>query len=95
MHKYLQEHIKEEINGAVDYMTKAVEHKKDQMGCMFRKMAEAELEHANALSKIFLTTEKSKEMTDAEYSEAVTAVMNYYNTGMGKYEALKKLYWEV
>ena len=93
MLEYLKTHILEEIDGAIDYMTKAVEHKKDEWGCMFRKMADMELEHANALTKMFMKTEKPKTVTEAEYTEMHKAILDAYASGMSKVEAMKKLYW--
>lgn len=93
MLEYLKKHIVEEIDGAQDYMAKAVEHKKDEMGCMFRKMADMELEHANALTKMFMRTDKPKTVTDAEYTEMHKAILDAYAEGMSKVEAMKKIYW--
>ena len=94
MHKYLKDHILDEIDGAIDYMTKAVEHKKDEWGSVFCRMAQMELDHANALTKMYMQIEKPKTVTDAEYSEMTKSILNSYAEGMGKVEAMKKLYWE-
>lgn len=93
MLKYLKDHILEEISGAQDYMTKAVENKKTDWGCIFRKMADMELEHANALTKMFMKIDKPKTVTDAEYTEMHKAILDAYADGMGKIEAMKKIYW--
>lgn len=92
---YLKEHIIEEVTGALDYMTKAVEHKGTHCGEIFYQMAEMELDHANALTKMFRRQEKPETMTDTEYAAAQKAVLDTYSTGMGKLENLKKLYWAV
>ena len=93
MLEYLKTHILEEIEGAIDYWSKAVEHKKDDWGCLFRKMAEMELEHANVLTKMFLKMEKPKAVTDAEYSAMHKEILDSYADGMSKVEAMKKIYW--
>ena len=93
MLKYLKEHILEEIDGALDYMEKALEHKGTYMGCTFRNMSEMELVHANALSKMFKDTDKPDEMSSTEYADTQKAVLDKYITAMGKIEAMKKLYW--
>ena len=93
MLEYLKKHILEEVDGAVDYWTKAVEHKKDEWGCLFRKMGDMELEHANALTKMFMKTDKPKTVTEAEYTEMHKAILDAYANGMSKVEAMKKLYW--
>ena len=93
MLEYLQEHILEEINGAVDYWTKAVEHKNDEWGILFRQMANMELEHANALTKMFNKASKTNETTDKEYAEMYKKILNSYTDNMNKIENLKKMYW--
>ena len=93
MLKYLTAHILEEIEGAEDYLAKAIEHKGKQCGQMFYSMAMMELEHANALTKMFNKAEKPKAVTDAEYAEMYKGILDAYSEGMGKVEAMKKLYW--
>ena len=93
MHKYLQAHIIDEIKGAEDYLAKAIEHKGKPCGQMFYSMAMMELDHANKLTKMFNSMEKPKSVTDADYAEMNKAILDVYATGMGKIEAMKKLYW--
>lgn len=92
---YLKDHILEEINGAMDYMSKAVEHKKEPCGSKFYKMSEMEIEHANALLKMFNATEKPSTTTDAEYSAMQKAILDTYSNTMAKYTEMKKLYWSM
>lgn len=94
MLKYLKNHIKEEIEGAVDYMTKAVEKKGHLCGEMFRQMSAMELEHANNLLKMFRAEEKPKTTTDSDYAEMYKEILDAYSDGMAKIEAMKKIYWE-
>ncbi len=95
MNKYLKEHINEEIEGAFDYMTKAIELKKThpEISARFFKMAEMELEHANCLTKIFSSMPKDSNITDAEYAEIQHSIIEAYSTSMSKYEQMKKLYY--
>ena len=58
-------------------------------------MAEMELEHANALTKMFTKEDKPAAMTDQEYATTQKVVMDTYVSGMGKLENMKKLYWNV
>lgn len=95
MLEYLQKHILEEIDGAEDYMTKAIEYKDKSCGQTFYSMAMAELDHANKLTRIFNSMEKPKSVTDSEYSVMTKAILNAYSSGMGKIEQMKKLYWSV
>ena len=94
MLEYLHKHILEELEGAVDYWEKALEHKGTEWGCKFRMMAEMELEHANAMLKMMNATEKPKSVTDAAYAEMQKDVLKAYADSMGKIEPLKKLYWK-
>lgn len=89
MLEYLKDHIIEELMGATEYWTKAVEHKGTKEGCTFRTMAEAEIEHANKLTKM-MTNEKNE---PDEYTIAYKDVLEAYTTYMNKIEVLKKLYW--
>lgn len=94
MLKYLKDHIVEEIDGAMDYMKKALEYNGTQTGCIFRQMSDMELEHANALTKMFKDMDRPAEMTDNEYSAVQKEVLDKYVTSMGQIEAMKKLYWK-
>lgn len=91
--KYLKDHILEEIEGALDYMEKAIEYKGTDWGSMFYLHSCDELRHANHLVKIFNETKKSENSTDAEHVAMYKEIMEAYSTSMGKIEAMKKLYW--
>lgn len=93
MLKYLKDHILEEIEGALDYMEKAVTYKGTDWGCMFYKMSAMELDHANHLVKMFNATKKPSNVTDAEHAAMNKEILEAYSTSMGKVEAMKKLYW--
>lgn len=95
MIKYLRDHIKEEINGAKDYYTKAVELKAQhpEWAMKFFKMGEMEIEHASCLTKMFNSIDKPNAMADAEYSESQKSIINDYATSMSVIENLKRLYW--
>lgn len=92
---YLKDHILEEIEGAMDYMSKAIEHKKDPCGEKFFKMSGMEIEHASTMLKMFNSIEKSKNITDAEYSSMQKAILDAYSNNMTKYNEMKKLYWSI
>ena len=91
MLEYIKEHIIEELQGAVDYWTKALENKGTDNGIIFKHMAEAEIEHANSLTKMLKHVEipKSSKMDSDPYKE----ILDEYTTAMNKIEAIKKLYW--
>lgn len=90
---YLKKHILEEIDGAIDYYEKAIEKKGTQCGPTFFKMAGMEVEHANALTRMFNEKEKPENVSDAEYSKMYKEVLEKYADSMAKIEHLKKLYW--
>ena len=96
MHKYLSEHINEEIDGALDYMTKALEwkSKNKDIACKFYKMSEMELEHANCLTKMFNSMDKPDDVSDSDFSAMYKSILDSYTESMSKIEAMKKLFWE-
>ena len=95
MHEYLKNHIHEEIEGAVDYMTKALElkSKSPEMAAKFFRMSEMESEHAGCLTKMFSSLEKTSDVSDASFSEMQKSIIDDYVDSMGKIEHMKKLYW--
>ena len=96
MHEYLSRHINEEIEGAIDYLTKALEWKtrdKD-ISSKFYKMSEMEVEHANCLTKMFNSMDKPDTMSDSEFSSMQKSIIDSYTQSMSKIEHMKKLYWE-
>lgn len=96
MHEYLSNHIHEEINGAMDYMTKALEWKgkNKDIAAKFYKMSEMEVEHANCLTKMFNSVDKPENISDADFSNMQKNIIDAYTQSMSKIEAMKKLYWE-
>ena len=90
---YLKKHILEEIDGAIDYYEKAIEKKGTSCGATFFKMANMEVEHANALTKMFNEKEKPENVSDADYSKMHKEILEKYADSMAKIEHLKKLYW--
>lgn len=93
MLEYLKKHILEEIEGAEDYMAKAIELKETSHGPKFYDMAMMELSHANCMTKMLNSLEKSKTVSDADYAKTYKDILEAYTTSMGKLEAMKKLYW--
>lgn len=85
--------ILDEINDAVTYMEKAVEHKGSEWGMWFCQMSKNELEHANILLKIFNKAEKPETLTEADHKQMYNEIMDSYVDNMSKIEAMKKLYW--
>ena len=96
MHDYLSKHIHEEIEGAMDYLSKALELKSThpEIASKFYKMSEMEVEHANCMTKMFNSMSKPDNVSDADYSAMQQSIINDYAQNMNKIEHMKKLYWE-
>ena len=96
MHEYLSNHIKEEIEGAIDYLTKALEWKSrdKDISSKFYKMSEMEVEHANCLTKMFTSMDKPDDVSDGEFNIMQKSIIEEYARSMSKIEHMKKLYWE-
>ena len=90
---YLKDHIVEEIDGAIEYMQKAVKYKGTMCGETFMRMAKMETEHASALYKMFQKHEKPATVSDKEYSAMLKEILDKFSDGMEKFESLKKLYY--
>lgn len=91
MHQYLKNHIIEELEGAVDYWTTAIDFKNTPIGYTFKDMAETEIEHANSLLKIFNKIESHNYHKEEEmYKE----ILDAYSDAMYKIENMKRLYWK-
>lgn len=92
MCEYLRDHIMEELEGAKDYMTKALELKEKYPAWAqkFYKMAEMEIEHANCMNKIFASMgETEYPCHDSMYKEILEAYTKY----MSDVSAMKKIYY--
>lgn len=89
MHNYIKNHIIEELEGAADYWSKAVDYKGTSIGETFKNMAETELEHANSLLEIFNKLETNNYYIEEEmYRE----ILDAYGEGMYKIAKLERLY---
>ena len=92
MCEYLKNHIVEELEGAKDYMTKAIELKEKYPAWSkkFYQMSEMEIEHANCMNKIFAGISESDEPChDSLYREVLEAYTKY----MTEVSSLKKIYY--
>jgi len=88
--KYLRDHILDELDGAKDYMSKAVKLKSmhPDMAYKFYKMSDMEAEHANALANMF--TKISED--DLCHADMYKDIMESYNENMTEVHNLKMLY---
>lgn len=90
---YIKDHIIEELHGAVDYWTKALENKGTDTGMLFKHMADAEIEHANTLTKMLKHVEVPKSLSSKTEIDPYKEILDEYTIAMNKIEAIKKLYW--
>ena len=90
---FLKERIIDELKDALTYMEKAVENKHKSCGAVMYNLGEDELKHANHLLKVFRGIEKPENITDVEYSTMMKSILDAYSEDMGKFEAMKKVYW--
>lgn len=95
MHEYLKNHIREEIDGAIDYLEKAIELKKTHpdWAAKFMKMSDMEVEHANCMTKMFASEEKPKDIESSLFSAMQKEIIDIYANSMNKIEGMKTLYW--
>lgn len=89
MHKYIKNHILEELEGAVDYWNKAVDYKGNKIGETFKNMAETELEHANSLLEIFNNLEPQNGYIENQMYEDI---LDAYGKAMYNIAKLKRFY---
>ncbi len=90
--EYLRDHIIEELEGAKDYMTKAMELKETYPAWSYKfyKMAEMETEHANCMNKIFASMGDSEDPChDSMYRE----ILESYTKYMTEISTMKKMYY--
>lgn len=95
MHEYFRNHISEEIEGAMDYYSKAIELKKTNpdWAMRFFTMANMEVEHANCMTKMFNAVERPDDVSIEDFSRMQKDVIDVYTTSMSKIEMMKKMYW--
>ena len=94
MLEYLKNKILEELNDAVDYMSKALETKGHPCSSKFYAISMDETKHAGALTKTFSSIEKPATVTDAEFAKMYKDILDAYTSSMGRFEEMKKLYWK-
>ena len=92
MLEYIKNHIVEEVTDAVEYISKAIEHKDDVWGRCFYKMAENEIEHANILTKMIGKATLPNDVSESKREEILREVINVYSDHMNHYEAMKKMF---
>lgn len=98
---YYNTQIKDELDGAFDYIKKAILIKKDRPNWadLYKKMSQAELEHAATLMKIFeedykaaTTDEQAKGYTPTYLNDARKSIIDMYTEFASKVNYLHEAY---
>lgn len=98
---YYNNQVKEELDGATEYIKKAILLKKDHLAWaqMYQKMSMTELEHASNLMKIFeedykavVTQEETNGHTPIYLNDCRKSIMDMYQEFSSKVNYMHELY---
>lgn len=89
-----KEQICEELDGACNYLKKAIDYSasRPNWSSCFESMAEMEQGHATSLYKMFMELYTESEGKDAYMTQMRDAIMECFSTKMRKIEDLKSTY---
>lgn len=87
---YYNSQIKDELDGAADYYKRANIFKTDHpdWSALYSKMAEAELEHASSLMKIFEDDYKFHKTDDPIYESIHSTMIEMYTQSLACVKAM-------
>lgn len=91
---YYNDQIREETDGAYDYILRAIDCKKakPEWADLYSKMAAMELEHATTLLKIFDEDFKSSKTDDPIYDQIHAMIHKIYADGSSRVKRKQSLY---
>lgn len=91
---YYQEQIKEELDGAMAYTNKAICEKSEHpdWAIIYIKMAEAELDHASNLVKIFEDDYKQNAGSDPIYKQIHDSILKMHSEFATKAKYMLNIY---
>lgn len=91
---YYNDQIREETDGAYDYIERAIDYKKShpEWADMYSKMAATELEHAATLVKIFEEDYKANKTNDPIYEQIHAMILKIYSDGTSRVKRKQSLY---
>jgi len=92
--RYFKEQICEELDGASQYLKKAIDCVKThpEWSKEFKRMSEMEQEHATTLYKMFMEMYTGQETKDPWMEQMRDAIMDCFSRQMRKIEDLKATY---
>ena len=92
--RYFKDQICEELDGACDYLKKAIDTMAahEEWSEHFNKMAGMEQEHATTLYKMFMEMYAASQGKDAYMTQMRDGIMDCFSTKMRKIEDLKITY---
>ena len=92
--RYFKEQICDELEGAVDYLKKAIDTVSEHPDWseQFRDMADMEQEHATTLYKMFMEMYTEGKGADPRMSQMRDMIMDCFSTKMRKIEDCKATY---
>lgn len=92
--KYFRDQICEELEGACDYLKKAIDTLSEHPDWSehFTRMAEMEQQHATTLYKMFIELYAKSQGKDAYLSALRDSIMDCFSTRMRKIEDYKTTY---
>lgn len=92
--RYFKDQICEELDGACDYLKKALDSfvQHPEWAEHFRDMADMEQEHATTLYKMFMEMYAKSQGKDSYMTSVRDSIMDCFSTKMRKIEDLKSTY---
>lgn len=91
---YYNNQIKEELDGACDYIQRAIITKAEhpQWSALYMRMSDAELEHAKDLIDIFEDDYKESATDDPIYEDIRAALLSMYTENVAKIRLMHQSY---
>lgn len=91
---YYNNQIRDELDGACDYIQRAIDCKdtNSDRAATFAKMSEMEMEHASKLLDMFKEDYSKEETSDSIYSQIKQLLLNMYAESYAKVKHMQELY---
>ena len=94
---YYNNQIRDELDGACDYIQRAIDCKdaNSDRASTFAKMSEMELDHASKLLDMFKEDYNKEETSDSIYPQIKQLLLNMYAESYAKVAHMQELYKEM
>ena len=91
---YYNNQIRDELDGACDYIQRAIDCKdtNSDRASTFAKMSEMESDHASKLLDMFKEDYSKEEISDSIYSQIKQLLLNMYAESYAKVKHMQELY---